>query len=162
MPMSRPSSSGAGVWRRAATHSGLWLALAPLRRAWLRGERCVTFPTIAAETLGADERVEEVVRGSWLFRTADRTLNDVTRAWRHSAIVARSRRLADGFTSLAPAERVRAFSVLALSASATALAFELLLRPEPLAWLVPAAVALGALVVFAGARALASAFERQR
>jgi hypothetical protein len=87
-----------------------------------------------------DDRVIAVVRSSGVYRAADAVLRAVETAWRGSA--------ARAVVHRAPAERVRFWSVAALTASATALALAPLgTDPRPLAWLVPAAAGLVSMLI---------------
>jgi hypothetical protein len=78
----------------------------------------------------SDDRTVDLVRSSRTYRAADAVVSAVSAAWRTSMVRALFNR--------APADRVRFWSVVALAASATALALAPLgTDPRPLAWLVP-------------------------
>lgn len=88
----------------------------------------------------SDDRVVALVRSSGLYRAADAVLRAVATAWRTSA----ARELFDR----PPAERVRFWSIAALTASLTALALAPLgTDPRPLGWLVPSIAAVVSLLI---------------
>jgi len=93
-----------------------------------------------------DQRVAAVMRASRVYRAGDALVRSLEAAWHAS--VARS------LFSRPPLERVRFWSIAALTASATTLALAPLgTDPMPLAWLVPSMCALvSSLIVVSSSR----------
>lgn len=97
---------------------------------------------IDSRPASVDGKVEAIVRGSAVNRSADGMLSAVERAWLTSWI--RNR------TTSAPSNRIRFWSLATVAASVTTLLLAPLgTTPRPLAWVVPAVaggIALAVLV----------------
>jgi hypothetical protein len=139
------SPQSADVWRRAASTSAIWQAIAPVRRIWMSAETALSRVTRGFDSESAgrstcqDERTLEILESSRIFQAADRTLATASVAWRESRAGALSEWLLGRLRPRSFGGRARMAGGMIAVASATALGLQRLAsRSAPLTWIVPA------------------------
>jgi hypothetical protein len=161
--MTNGRASAAGIWHVAAANSTLWRALEPLRRVSTVVERLVANATRADAPADRDRRAEAVFNSSWLVVAADRVVDRVSRAWRHSIVRRYGDAMIEPFAASPLEARLRLAAAIVAVGSGTALVLRLLTsRPDRFTWIVPATSLAVAAMVVVGARAIADAMERRR
>ena len=136
-----------------------------IRRAWQYLVGAASALTVPETDVAASDRaVETALRDSRLFRAVDAAGGSARRAWPHARTRACLLRLAADRAAWSGPARVRAAGAGVAAAGLTAVLAEIMtpLPAEPVAWVLPAAVAGLGLLASIAAAPLAHAIDDKR
>jgi pyrroline-5-carboxylate reductase len=131
---------------------------------WVFAENAARRLTAPIDVTGSDVQLERVLTGSSLYAAGSSMAATVERAAIDSRAVRGLQSIAGDIAPLSTVDRLRVGAIVALCGSMTALVLQAL-EPMRTTWLdsmLPVAVAVGAALVFTGARPLARALAAKR